>query len=241
MTVPSETAYPARDPSLPNTGEFSVVDDGPGDSRTGAAGRPSFWLRHDLVVVAIAAVLLIAGALSHRRLTAPTMTRFVHRGLAFERPARLLGPPTDVAVPPSVLTGLSGVVGEGDRGPAAPERFHKTFPYGPLMRLEVLIDRRPAYKGLATWLKLARQTRYGDYLWFASAAVRTINGREWHRVEFVYAVEATAGDAPQIATGVEYATVNEDSIYVVTMHGTAGEAAWLESQILGTLSVVAVE
>jgi hypothetical protein len=57
------------------------------------------------------------------------------------------------------------------------------------------------------------------------------------RTEFQYAIKATEGDAPQVATGIEYATLNASGLYVVTVHGTEAEARRLESLVLSTLTV----
>lgn len=206
--------------------------------RSTAEAPPPIWKRHDLLVLAVAAALLLAGALAYRVLIRPELIAFEHRGLRFERPTGYF-PPQDIEVPPSSLAGLAAIA-PSTPAPAAPStRFHKLYktPEGPLVALEVLVDRRPDYQGVAMVLQQARRLRYGEYLWTARADEREVNGHAWLRTEFQYAVKATDDDAPQVATAVEYATVNDDLLYVVTVHGTEEEARRLESLVQTSLEL----
>ena len=87
-------------------------------------------------------------------------------------------------------------------------------------------------------LQQARRQRYGEYLWTAAAGEREVNGHAWLRTEFQYAVKATVDDAPQVATAIEYATVNDDRLYVVTVHGTEAQARRLEAIVQASLELI---
>ena len=198
---------------------------------------PPAWKQHDLLVVAVAAALLIAGSLIYRVLIRPSVVEFSRDGLRFERPTGFF-PPVNVEEPVSSLSGLGGLA-PSRSAPDPQTRYHKMYrtPDGPLMALEVRVDRRPEYQGLAIVLQQARRQRYGEYLWTAAADEREVGERAWLRNEFQYAIKATKDDAPQVATGIEYATVNDDRLYVVTVHGTEAEARRLESLVMSTLEV----
>ncbi len=210
--------------------------------RDDAPRPPSLWHRHDLLVVVVATALLVAGAFIYRKLVEPKMVEFSHAGLTFQRPTGFF-PPVDVDAPATSFGGLGGLGGLAAQGSTAAQpatvRYHKLYktPAGPLVALEVLIDRKPLYRGLGIVLQQARRQRYGEFLWVADAEDRNVGGAAWARTEFQYATKATQDDAPQVATGIEYATVNGDRLYVVTVHGTTPEAMRLESLIQTTLTL----
>jgi hypothetical protein len=212
--------------------------DGEGD------GRPSTWMRHDLLVLIGALALLASGVIAYRSLTAPRLTEFSRFGLSLERPGTWL-PPQDVPPPPSRLAAAVG----GKDGPPpearkvrAPEEglpHHVVFqsPLSPLARLEIRIDRRPTYGNLRGALSLARVSRYGEVYWAAESDEQTIDGRDWVRTRFQYAYKAGDGDSPKVATGIEYGTVNGNLVYVVTFHGSDAEAERLRALIAPTFAV----
>ncbi len=200
---------------------------------------PSLWHRHDLLVVVVATALLVAGAFIYRKLVEPKMVEFSHAGLTFQRPTGFF-PPVDIEAPATSFGGLAGLADRGDTAAQpAPPRYHKLYktPAGPLVALEVRIDRKPTYRGLGIVLQQARRQRYGEFLWVANAEDRDVGGAAWARTEFQYATKAAQDDAPQVATGIEYAAVNGDRLYVVTVHGTRPEAIRLESLVQTTLTL----
>lgn len=200
---------------------------------------PSLWHRHDLIVVVVATALWVAGALIYRKLVEPKMVEFSQAGLTFQRPTGFF-PPVDVEAPATSFGGLGGLAARADTtAQPATVRYHKLYktPAGELVALEVLIDRKPRYRGLSIVLQQARRQRYGEFLWVADAEDREVSGAAWARTEFQYATKVAQDDAPQVATGIEYATVNGDRLYVVTVHGTRPEAMRLESLVQTTLMV----
>jgi hypothetical protein len=207
-------------------------------SERDAAAAPTAWQRHDLVVVAVVAALFVAGAFAHRRLVAPTLTELAQDGLRMSRPTGYF-PPEDVPPAATSLAAFAGV--GGDNAVPTPPRFHKLYrtPAGPLMALEIRIEAAPAYRGLGIVLQQSRHDRYGDTLWVASSDERRVGDRARLRTEFRYATRTAPGDAPQIATGIEYAALNGGRLYVVTAHGSESEARRLESLALSTLTLEA--
>ncbi len=217
---------------IPETTEGTV----PVDTNTAA---PPAWLRHDLLVVAVAAALFFAGALAYGVLLEPTMGRFSQDGLSFAKPQIFL-PPQPVTVEESTFGGLGGLAPEGADQPAQDtDEFHKIWRRVgfPMMALEVRIAPKPQFRGLDLVLQTSRRARYGKYLWDADTGTREMGGVEWERAEFHYATAAAEDDAPRVAVGIEYATVNGDRMYVVTVHGTAEEARRLEEVVLSTLTI----
>jgi hypothetical protein len=233
---------PARDAAgagdIPTTAEHRPV--GPADL------PPPAWQRDDLLVIGVALFLLAAGGLVHRVMTAPARVAVARLGLRFERPARLL-PPVEVDAPRLGLAALTaGAPGDApataptgrEPPPGAALPIHEVYqsPDSPLTRLELLIDRRPDYRGLTMWLQLARQTRYGQYHHTVRTDTRLLRGHDWQVAEFQYAVAASEADAPQVATGIELATVNGGLLYIVTVHGTPDQVRPLEEMIVDTLA-----
>jgi hypothetical protein len=206
-------------------------------------GRPSGWLRHDVLVLIGALALLATGVLAYRSLTAPRLTEFSRFGLSLERPGTWL-PPQAVPPPPSRLAVAAGAQtssSDARKAPASGEElpYHVVFqsPLSPLARLEIRIDRRPTYGNLRGALGLARVSRYGEVYWAAESDEQTIDGRDWVRTRFQYAYKAGDGDSPKVATGIEYGTVNGNLVYVVTFHGSDAEAERLRALIAPTFAV----
>jgi len=202
------------------------------------AARPGVWWRYDLLVLVAAGVVLALGAAAFRVASAPAMTEFSRDGLRFSHPARFL-PPTDVALPagPGLAFGAAPA-GDGSAVRGA-TRFHQSMQSAefPLARLEVMIAPQPALRSVPTWLAFERRTRYGQFYWTADSGAVQLGDREWFRARFEYATSATPDDAPQVATGIEYAAVNDGRLYVVTVHGEAPEADLLAGHIERTLSI----
>lgn len=207
---------------------------------TGPAQQPPGpWQRYDLWVVLAALAVFAAGTLTHRSLTAPVTAPLARAGLVLDRPAGWLSRP--VAPPPSPLATAIG----RDRAPRAPTAAAAALPYhvvftsprDPVDRLEVRIERRPAYDHLRGALALQRVARYGEHHWSAEVGNRSLGGRDWARTRFRYAYQSSKGDSPRIATGVEYALVSGTLLFVVTFHGTDASAVALEALVAPTLEI----
>jgi hypothetical protein len=193
--------------------------------------------------------------LAYRSETAPRLVPFAEHGLTMSRPAGWFSR----VVPPS-SSPLAAAI--GNAAPVAENAigllYHTEFqsPIDPLSRIEIEIARRPRYGNLRNALSLARVSRYGEMYWaterereslsadrFLSArpdkldSLETIGGRDWVRTRFRYAFIAGPVGSPQVATGIEYATLNGGLMYVVTFHGDDKEALRLSNLVAGTLGV----
>lgn len=178
---------------------------------------PSHFWTHDLAVLLAAALLLVGGWLAHRAVARPRLARFDHQGLTFAYPAGWLP-------------------GGGD-----PEQVGATLRYEsvpPGSRLEVKIAGRPVMgPPLSPILDIARSRAYGQLYKRLESENLVRGGHEWLRTRYVYAYQPTADDAPAVAMAVEYATLNGERMYVVTVHGSEAGVEDLESDILHTLAV----
>jgi hypothetical protein len=64
-----------------------------------------------------------------------------------------------------------------------------------------------------------------------------VAGKEWLRSDFAYAFKKSDDDTPRVASAVEYATVNNENLYVVTVHGPSDQVKRLERAVLGTVQL----
>jgi hypothetical protein len=153
------------------------------------------WLRHDLPVLAFAA-LVLAGGWSLRTSSAGPATR----------PVTLAG--VSLAVPAAwIVDGAAGVA----RGEDA------------VTRVEVRTEEPPpAPVTLDAALELLRGRRYGS-LYQRTGMATTADG--WLRTTYAYAFKPSPTHAPRLASAVEYARAAGDKVYVVTLHASTHERA----------------
>jgi hypothetical protein len=203
--------------------------------RTTEVMPPPLWQRHDLLVVLGALLLFAGGAVAHRALAAPSLVPIDELGLHAARPQSWLAP---VRVGPPV-SGLAA--GVETTAAARPGRVLKHVVYQSAVattaRLEIRIAERPSSSTLKAALVLGRVSRYGAAFTPAESTDRTIGGRDWVRTQYRYPYKSAPGDAPVIATAIEYATLNGRLMYVVTLHGDEKTARRLETLLVPTLRV----
>jgi S1-C subfamily serine protease len=104
-------------------------------------------------------------------------------------------------------------------------------------RIEVMIDKKPAWSNVVTGLELDRRARWGELYALDASAVESIEGHDWLRTAYRYAHAAAKGDVPRIDRAIEYATIDRDQIYVVTLYGDPGELARIEEVVAPSLRV----
>lgn len=213
---PTYHGPPAPLPRLPTRSEESEEPEAP----------PSWLMRHDITILVFGLALLAAGAITHRSQTAPRLEPLEIMGLRLERPVGFL-PPVDVSGARD-----SGVAGDGT---PLPHDVVYQSPSSPLLRLEVLIDERPAFNNLRAARALDRASRYGELVWSRSSEDVKIHGRNWLRTEYVYAFKLHDFDTPKVATAIEFATLNGSLVYAVTAHGDPEGAAELAELVSGSL------
>jgi hypothetical protein len=187
---------------------------------------PSLFARHDLAVVLMAAALLAGGALTYRSLSAVATERLEILGLSLDRPSALL-PPVELTPPGSKVSG---------DGSSLPYHIEHQSPASPSLRLEILVEPRPAYNNLHAARALDRASRHGEMYWSEPTDTVKIAGRNWVRTRFRYAHKAHDFGTPEVASAVEFATLNGGLLYVVTAHGTPDEASELAALIAPTLN-----
>jgi hypothetical protein len=207
--------------------------------------RPLAWQRHDLLVIAIALAVFAIGAAAQRRLAAPSLLAMDQLGLRLSRPSGWL-PPRRVGRPVVGLAARTDAADTGDAGlPDPDDPALAALPYhiliqsavDPIARLEIRIAERPTTGNLRSALVLQRVSRHGEAHWAAESTDRTIGGRDWVRTEFRYTYKGSKTDAPRIASGIEYATINGRLLYTVTVHGSDETARRLEALLVPTLAV----
>jgi hypothetical protein len=205
--------------------------------------RPAAWHRHDLLVIVVALVLFGVGVVEQHRLSTPSLRPLDQLGLHIASPAGWL-PPRRVGRPAGGLVAHAGARDGREPDAAAPSTAG--LPYhiqiqsvlDPTARLEIRIAERPTTGNLRSALVLERISRHGEALWAADSVDSTIGGRDWVRTAYRYAYKGSKNDAPRIATGIEYATINGRLLYAVTLHGhTDADASHLEALLVPTLSV----
>ncbi|MEZ4365009.1 MAG: serine protease [Kofleriaceae bacterium] len=182
----------------------------------------------------LAIVAVFGAAWLHRRLVrAPTQPLSAH-GLTLAYATTWLPPEPMPEPAPRLLHG------DAPRRPATaelPYRVQLTSSVDSTARLEILVDELPPWSNLVTSLELDRRTRWGELYATVGSEVRSIAGHDWLRTSFRYAHAQAKGDEPRLATGVEYATVDREHLYVITLHGSARALAAIERVTASSLRV----
>lgn len=201
---------------------------------------PSVWQRFDLGVIIFALAIFAGGVLAHRSFTLPDLMTFERGRLVFERPAGWL-PGVRPADEQVALADTGPGFGRAPAPMAAetPADFHIVYasPWDARLRLEVRISEPPTYKNLSGALAVARMARYGEYYWVRASKMHSIAKRDWLRTEFRYAFKANKAGTPEIADAIEYAIVDDDHLYQVTVHGDPGDMGEIDRLLRETLRV----
>ncbi len=176
-----------------------------------------WFLEHEGLVTIGAIVLLFAGWFAYSSVTEEKDATFARQGLTFAYPAGWF--PTD----------------------PEPEAFPVDVSFAgldPTTRLEVRISKKPAFDGpIESVLDLSRSRRYGELYKKLTTTTQTVGSREWLRSDFAYAFKKSEDDSPRVAWAVEYAALNNENLYVVTVHGPEGDVTKLERDVLGTVTL----
>jgi S1-C subfamily serine protease len=203
-------------------------------AQTDLAELKTQYHRHDILVLLLAFVVIIVAGRVHRGMvTAPT-TKFAERGLEFEHSTTWLSPEPIPSPAPRIAYGLT------PQSPVAPPTLYHvllTSTLDPDAKLEVLIDKKPAWSNIVTGLELDRRTRWGELYTLDDSSVRSISGHDWLRTAYRFAHVADKGDVPRVGRAIEYATIDREQIYVVTFFGGEAELARIESVVAPSLRV----
>lgn len=176
-----------------------------------------FVARHDLAVIGAALAVLVVGGVAYRGMAAPATTSLARLGLAITYPGSWVG----------------------DRGAdELPSKAVLTSIEEPGLGLEVEIDKKPSFDvPLESVLDLQRAQTRGSLYTLVATGPRTSGGKEWLRTEYAYATKLSDGDVPRVVWAIEYAAVNSDQMYVVTLQGEHERILALEAQVLGSLTL----
>ncbi len=199
-------------------------------ARTDLAELRVHYRRHDILVVILAFIIIVVAGRVYYRLVAPQTATFNEHGLTFIHP--LLLHPRETLLPPSPR--LARDAG----GPPQPDEalFHIELTVDAAARIEVLIDKKPTWSNIVTGLDLDRRTRWGELYKLDDSSVRAIAGHDWLRTAYRYA-HGERTDVPRVDTAIEYATIDRDQIYVITLFGGAPQLDRLEDIVVPSLRV----
>ncbi|MBA3394618.1 MAG: trypsin-like peptidase domain-containing protein, partial [Deltaproteobacteria bacterium] len=191
------------------------------------------YQRHDLAVLVLAFVIIVVAGRVHRSLVTPPNVKFAVRGLQFAHTQSWLAPEDLPTPPPRIIRDPGG------QPPKRGEAYHVAFTSSidPNARIEVLIDKKPAWSNIVTGLELDRRTRYGELYTLDDSSIRSIVDQDWLRTAYRYAHAVEKGDEPRVDRAIEYATIDREQLYVVTLFGSAAQLARMEEVIAPTLRV----
>jgi S1-C subfamily serine protease len=200
-------------------------------ARTDLAELRVQYQRHDVLVLLLALVIIVVAGRLRATLVTPTDKKFDQHGLVFEHPAGWLVT-EGVPVPEPRLVHDTGAGTKDD----ALYHAELTESGGGTGKLEVLIDKKPVWSNIVTGLELDRRTRWGELYRLDDSSVRSIAGHDWLRTAYHYA-HAEKDDVPRVDRAVEYATIDREQLYVLTLFGTPGELSQLEEIVEPSLRV----
>ena len=193
--------------------------------------------RHDLLVVLCALLLIVIAGRVHASLVTPPTQMFPgDHGLTFEHSTGWLAPEPTPLPPPRLVHDLAGAAATPSKTDAV-YHVELTSTVDPQAKIEVLVDKKPAWSNIVTGLELDRRTRWGELYNFDDSSIRAIAGHDWLRTAYRYAHVPEKGDVPRVDPAIEYATVDLDQSYVVTLFGTPAELARIEDVVAPSLRV----
>ena len=202
-------------------------------ARTDLAELRVHYHRHDILVLLLALVLIVVAGRMHERLAIPANKHFSERGLEFDHSAGFLSAGAIPLAPPRILRDTIG----GTPAPSSALNVGLTWAHGSSARIEVLIDKKPAWSNIVTGLELDRRSRWGELYTLRTSSVDSIAGHDWLRTGYRYAHALKKGDEPRVDDALEYATIDREQMYVVTIFGEPEEIERLASVIGPSLRV----
>jgi hypothetical protein len=170
-----------------------------------------FWLRHDLHVLGVCALVLLAGWSVRGEAPGRTTRAVAVAGVGLRVPSGW------------ILDTAAGAV-RGDDAVTGVEVRVEEAPPDPVV--------------LDTALELDRGRRYGELYQRTGTGDVKSGGRTWRRTTYAYAFKPSPTHTPRIASAVEYALAAGGHAYVVTLHaGSDARLAELEPVVLSAIEV----
>ena len=206
-------------------------------ARSDLAGLRVHYHRHDIAVLVIAFLIIVVVGRIHDGLVTPPAVPFEpgsEHGLSFDHPRGWLVSTGEPLPAPRIA---HDTVRSPGKPASAPYRVELTSTAEPTARIEVLIDKKPAWSNIVTGLDLDRRTRWGELYTLDDSSVRSVEDHQWLRTAYRFAHVADKGDVPRIDRALEYATIDREQIYVITLFGSPAEIDQLEDVVAPTLRV----
>jgi S1-C subfamily serine protease len=206
-------------------------------ARTDLAELRVHYHRHDILVLLVAFVIIVVAGRVHDALVTTSTVPFEpggEHGLTFEHSRGWLTSPGGPLPPPRIA---HEVAGSSAKPSATLVRVELTSTIDPTARIEVMIDKKPAWSNIVTGLDLDRRTRWGELYTLDDSSVRSVEDHQWLRTAYRFAHVLDKGDVPRIDRAVEYATIDREQIYVITFFGTPAEIERIEDVVAPTLRV----
>jgi len=205
-------------------------------ARTDLAELRVQYHRHDLLVIVAAFILIVVTGRIYDHLVAPPLEPFEPtraHGLTIERPKGWLSSPGEPVPSPRIAREVAPSAAK----PSEAYRVELTSTAAPTARIEIAIDKKPAWSNIVTGLDLDRRTRWGELYTLDDSSVRSVEDHQWLRTAYRYAHAPEKGDVPRIDRAVEYATIDREQIYVITFLGSPAEVERAEELVAPTLRV----
>jgi S1-C subfamily serine protease len=206
-------------------------------ARTDLAELRVHYHRHDIVVLVIAFLIMVVAGRIHEGLATPPTEPFepgLEHGLTFEHSKAWLTSSGGSLPSPRIA---HEVAPSPSKSSDTLYRVELTSTADPTARIEVMIDKKPAWSNIVTGLDLDRRTRWGELYRLDDSSVRSVEDHQWLRTAYRFAHAPEKGDAPRIDRAVEYATIDREQIYVITLFGTPQEIERIEEVVAPTLRV----
>ncbi|HEY5945519.1 MAG TPA: trypsin-like peptidase domain-containing protein, partial [Kofleriaceae bacterium] len=201
-------------------------------ARTDLAELRVHYHRHDILVLLLALVIIIVAGRVHESLVTPPPDQFSQRGLVFDHPSTFLRPEPVPPIAPRLVRDPTGAAPKDD------SLYHvELSAVASTAKLEILIDKKPAWSNIVTGLDLDRRSRWGELYTLDDSSVKSIAGHDWLRTTYSYAHAADKGDVPRVDHAVELATIDREQLYVVTIYGTPRELEEVEEVVAPSLRV----
>ncbi|HUS32951.1 MAG TPA: serine protease, partial [Kofleriaceae bacterium] len=201
-------------------------------ARTDLAELRVHYHRHDILVLLLAFVIIVIVGQVHKRLVTPPDETFSEHGLTFKHSTAWLKPEPLPLTAPRLVRDASGAQPTTDES-----LYHvELSAIGSQAKLEVLVDKKPAWSNIVTGLDLDRRSRWGELYSLDESSVRSTAGHDWLRTSYRYA-HAEKDDVPRVDHALEYATIDRDQIYVITIFGSPGEISQIEEVLAPSLRV----
>ena len=206
-------------------------------ARTDLAELRVHYHRHDILVLLVAFLIIVIAGRVHEALVTTRPVPFDPKGehgLMFEHSKGWLTSIGGPLPPPRIVHEAAPAPAKPS---ATPYRIELTSTVDPTARIEVMIDKKPAWSNIVTGLDLDRRTRWGELYTLDDSSVRSVEDHQWLRTAYRFAHVPDKGDVPRIDCAVEYATIDREQIYVITMFGTPAEIERIEEVVAPTLKV----